>query len=198
MIWIVAIVVVGIGLLLIVPLSVDIAGAVGDEQLWARAEARWGLGLASVHVGEDAEARLSIVGVPVARFSERPRSHNGKASADWRRWAPKTRWTKLASTHRHTVGRMVRRTIEAIHAHAQVYGTLGFEDPAHTAFALMGAQQLNRIHPERFRLDLHDDYLDEATQLFGRFQAWMVPAEIIVVLIGWSMRRDTRRVLRGG
>ena len=193
MIWTVAILLTGIGLLLVIPWSFQMDGAFGDDALWAKAEAQWGLGLASLRLRSDSGARLSIAGVPIARVTKLPERKPTKRAATRRRY--RLSWARHAD-HRILCG-MLRRAVAALHLRLYVRGTLGLEDPSHTGWALATARQLNAAAGGRVNVDLRDNFLDETSQLFGRVRAWVLPAEIVWVVVGWFVHPDTRRVLHG-
>ncbi len=194
---VVAIVLLAVGLVLFMPLSFDASGAVGDESVRAEAEARWGPGLAALRFHSDVGVVVSVAGMPVARMTKLPTLRSETKRRQRRRSVSSTGLFRMAGSDKRGFCRMLRRAIAALHPRLHVHGTLGLEDPFHTAMALVAAQRWNVVTNDRAHLDLRDDFLDETTQLFGRIRGWLVPAELIWVVAGWAVRSDGRRVRRG-
>jgi len=90
---------------------------------------------------------------------------------------------------------MASRGLRALHPHLYIGGTVGFGDPSETVLLLSATRELDRRVSDRIELDIYDDFLEDTTQLSGRMGAWVMPAEVALVLLVWLVRADTRRVL---
>ena len=132
-------------------------------------------------------------GVPVARLTALPEHTPTKPAATRKA----SRLTQALRADQRILRGMLRRAVNAFHLRLYVRGTLGLEDPSHTARALTAARQLNAAAGERVNVDLRDNFVDETSQLFGKIRAWVLPAEIVWVVVGWFVHPDTRRVLHG-
>ena len=180
---------------LLVPIHARADGALGEDELWGAAELRWGHGIARIRVRSEGGGRVYLLGIPVFAFSSvsKPREDAKKSK---RKKPRRPRAMRLVAQDPRVVARMMRRGFRALHAEIYVGGTLGLGDPADTATLFTALRQIDLRATDRLRLDLHDDFLNETTQLFGRVSAWTVPAEVGLILLAWVIRSDTRQVLR--
>jgi hypothetical protein len=182
--------------LLLMPITVRAHGAAGEEELWGIAELSWGRGLATVRVGPEPRGRLYLLGIPVYRsgslLDREDKDKKKKKKVAGRAGGLK----RIAAVEGRVALRMASRAIRALHPCLYIGGTVGLADPGNTALMLSAVRRIDELAGERVRLDLRDDYLEDTTQLHGRMGAWIVPAELGLVLLVWMLRSDTRRVLR--
>ncbi len=206
--WIVvAVFLICLGLLLFVPWSFEARSAVGEDELWGKVEVRWGRALAVASLRSDVGSNLrsktrlivSILGARVLDQRTLPRTKKPakktKVQQLSRRFAIAR--MKAVSAEPRAALRMLVQSVSVFHPRLHVSGTLGFGDPSRTATFHAAGHGLTTLTSNRIRFELADDYLSDTTQLFARFQAWMVPAGILWLVFGWVARPDTRRILRG-
>ena len=199
-----------LGVLVVVPLEVRVAGAVAEESLEGRVVGRWGWGLIGVRATSAGGAGLYLVGVRIWRFSlsrtpqEREKRRQEKrakreSKREKRRAEAGERASRAArlgwvKAHRRWLWRVGVRAVSALRLRLRVQGTLGLDDPADTftLFELLG--ELGRL--PGVELDLQRDYLDESleldVELSGR--VWL----LAWVGVGLSMlvKPETWRALR--
>ncbi len=188
-----------IAAVLFVPISVRAEVDAGENVLSGGAELRWGHSIAMVRVSSEAVARFYLFGV---RLYSMPVTFDGKDETKIKK--KKRRKKRMGPNLRQLLGdgrpilvKMIARGARAFHPHLYIDGTIGLGDPGNTALLLMAARQIDSLVTDRVVLNLRDDYLEDTTQLVGHFNAWIVPTEVVLILLIWLVRSDTRRVLRG-
>lgn len=193
-----------VAVILFVPICVRMSGAAGEDELWGVAELRWGHSIAMARIGTETGGRVYLFGLPVFRLpafsksSEEKRKKKRKSKSKNKRNKPKgSTLAQLWHNGRRVMPPMVARGLRALHPHLYVGGTVGLGDPASAGLMLTSVHQIDHLITDRVKIDIRDDFLEDSTQLFGRLRAWIVPAEIALVLIVWMVRSDTRRMLLG-
>ena len=181
-----------VAVVLLVPISARADGALGEDELWGVAELRWGHSIAMVRVGSEVGGQLYLFGIPLFRL---PAISKPGEDEKKKRKGPKL--GRLLSQDPRVLASMMARGLRALHPQLHIGGTVGLGDPADTAFMLTAVRRIDLLVTDRIELDLRDDLLEDTTQLFGRMRAWMIPAEIGLILLLWVIRSESRQVLRG-
>lgn len=96
--------------------------------------------------------------------------------------------------HRRTLLRMLARFARALHLRLRVNGTLGLDDPAHTAALAAALAQLGRVPGVVLEVEL--DWLEEAVEGEAEASARVWVPELLAVAAALWMRRANRVAVR--
>jgi hypothetical protein len=178
-------------LLVLVPLHARAAGRVTLSGWSGWAELRWGFGLLKVRLDRERGAGLYLVGLRIYRLRRRPqRPKKPREKKQGAGFGENLRWFLR---HRATLIRLVRRLLRALHLRARLEGVAGLGDPTDTALLFQGIWALKG---RRLELRITPDWLDENLALQGTARSWVWPAELLGVLLGAYLRKETRTALR--
>lgn len=171
--------------LLLVPLHLEAAGQIDEDDTTGQARVRWGWWLVVLRADMRRGVRLQVVGVPVWRL-RRLQVPEKKAKKPRRLRRFSLRGGLAGLRHRRVVLRLVRTVWRAIPVRGRVVGTIGLRDPAQTAVLFGVLDSVTRRAPS---LDIRPDWLDPAVSLAGSIRIHIWPPRILAALL-WMMLRD--------
>jgi hypothetical protein len=186
------VIIIGILILLIVPWRIRLNGWVDDQEGVAYcASLDWGLILLTVTKTMGRALELSILGLPVAHFSEFPKAKKKK----------KKKKTSLAKAgvmkhHRQTVSYILGRTARAVILKGHLKGRIGLSDPADTAL-IDFFLRLVRQPSERFKLALTCVYDEEVVHIHANLRATLIIGYLLLTAGMLLLERPTRMMLHG-
>lgn len=187
-----------IALVLLVPLSARVEGAIGDDVVDWSARVAWGLVL--VVWRADGEGMvLRVLGVPLVRRRwgearpERPRRRRRTEAAREPRRRRGVRWLLR---RRRLLAALVRRYVRTLHPRGRVAGVIGLSEPEQTATLQLVLRALEERLPAG-AIEVEVDWVDEVVDVHGRLGGWVWPLEV-AALTTWLLVIDRRtwRALR--
>lgn len=185
---------IGILILLVVPWRIRLNGWIDDQSGVAySASLDWGLIVLTVTKTMGRALELSVLGLPVAHFSEFPKTKKKKKKKRKKLSLVKTGAVKR---HRQTIRRILGRTARAVILKGRLKGRIGLSDPADTAlvdFFLRLAKQPS----ERFKLALTCVYDEEIVHIHANLRATLIVGYLLLTAGLLLLERPTRMMLRG-
>jgi len=191
-------------LVLVAPISVSARGEIDAEAFHASyiARVRWALGLVGLDLASGARPTLRVLGVPVARISERREGSSPRRQKDKGKDAkaqddtPSGPGLVWLFRQRRELWRLVLRLVSTLHLRGRVSGAVGMPEPDDTVWLALALNQLDQRLPAG-TLDVDVDYSDAVMDLEGRLTSWAVPAHVIAVGLALYFFSDLGRALRG-
>lgn len=181
-------------LLLAMPLHLEAQGAVGEDHLEGRVQARWGWLLLRLRADAVTGVDLRVLGLRVWRLRSWKRSRDDNDDDDDDRPdEPRRRGRRGPSTrqiwpHRKGLARLVRAVLSAIPVRGHLFGTIGLSDPADTAM-VFGIIDGIAERSHAIDVDIGPDWVDETVDLDGAIGVRLWPAHVLMAL-GWQLIRD--------
>ncbi len=208
-----------LALLLLMPISYRVRGAVDDEGLsaeeclWWHGGVRWAFGAVSLHAGPRTELMVRVFGVRVWRGSisghnddemteaKRDKRAAKKAKKDAKKAAKKhakkrasydsgQQWERL-----HVWLEILGRYAGALHLSGHAEGVIGMPYPDQTATVHQVLVTLDRTLPVDLS-ELEVDWIQESLFVEGQVRGWVWPLELVWVSLRVFLRADTRRAIR--
>lgn len=202
-----------LGLLLIVPVQLRLAGEVDDEEgAWWHARFAWGFVLFAFEAGPEGGV-VRLLGLRVwsgpLGSDEDPEK---KAAKDAKREEKRAKKKAKKRDKRDKKGQGERglvwflfrwrllfwifgRFVRAFHIHGRVQGVIGLPDPDQTAQVHRVLVAADAILPEGF-VDVDVDWVDEIIALRGQMGAWVCPIQVLWIGATLLLSGETRRALR--
>lgn len=200
-----------IGLVLVLPLSVQARGAVSASALTATygLKVRWAFGALGLHVDPSGQA-IRLFGFRVWRSNNNKKSEK-KDPEKRARHVRKVRKVRRARKgkrsrnngplwfwqHRDELLQTLLRLLSTLHLRGRVEGLVGLEEPDDTIWLALAIHAVSDRLPEG-TLALDVDYADLALEVEGRISAWAVPLHVVAVgLFLLTFDRTTRHAVFG-
>ncbi len=186
------IIIIGILILLIVPWRIRLNGWVDDQEGVAySASLDWGLIVLTVTKTMGRAFELSILGLPVAHFSEFPKATKKKKKKK------KSSLTKagVMKRHRQTISHILGRTARAVILKGHLKGRIGLSDPADTALIDFFLRLVSQPS-ERFKLALTCVYDEEVVYIHANLGATLIIGNLLLAAGMLLLERQTRMMLR--
>lgn len=197
-----------IGLLLVMPLSVQARGAVSASALTATygLKVRWAFGVLGLDL-DPAGQVFRLFGFKVWRsnISKEPKKKDPRKRARKVRKVRRARKGKRSRNngplwfwqHRDELLQTLLRLLSTLHLRGRVEGLVGLEEPDDTIWLALAIHAVSDRLPEG-TLALDVDYADLALEVEGRISAWAVPLHVAAVGLALiTFDRTTRHAVFG-
>lgn len=197
-----------IGLVLVMPLSVQARGAVSASALTATfgLKVRWAFGALGLDVDRSGQV-FRLFGIKVWRSSNRNKTEkkNPRERARQVRRVRRDRKKKRARNngplwfwhHRDELLKTLLRLLSTLHLRGRVEGLVGLEEPDDTIWLALAIHAVSDRLPEG-TLALDVDYADLTLEVEGRLSAWVVPLHLAAVGLALiTLNRTTRHAVFG-
>lgn len=197
-----------IGLVLVMPLSVQARGSVSASALTATfgLKVRWAFGVLGLDVDPTGQV-VRLFGFRVWRSNTQKRSEkkDPKERARKVRKVRRGRKNKRSRNngplwfwqHRDELLQTLLRLLSTLHLRGRVEGLVGLDEPDDTIWLALAIHAVSDRLPEG-TLALDVDYADLALEVEGRISAWAVPLQIAAVgLFLLTFDRTTRHAVFG-
>jgi hypothetical protein len=187
------VILIGILILLTVPWRIRLNGWVDDQKGVAySASLDWGLKVLQIAKTMGRALELSILGLPVARFSGFPKSKKKQK---------KEKKTSRAiagviNRHRQAIIQILVRMARAVFLKGHLVGRIGLPDPADTALIALFSH-LVRQPSERFKMALTCVYDEEVVHIHANLHATLLIGYLLLTAGMLLLERPTRMMLRG-
>lgn len=196
-----------LGLVLVMPLSVQARGAVSASALTATfgLKVRWAFGALGFDVDPSGQV-FRVFGLKVWRSSTRKKSEK-KNPRERARQVRKVRDRKSKRArhngplwfwhHRDELLQTLLRLLSTLHLRGRVEGLVGLEEPDDTIWLALAIHAVSDRLPEG-TLALDVDYADLTLEVEGRLSAWVVPLHLAAVGLALiTLNRTTRHAVFG-
>lgn len=197
-----------LGLVLVMPLSVQARGAVSASALTATfgLKVRWAFGALGLDVDPSGHV-FRLFGLKVWRSSTRKKTEkkNPRERARQVRKVRRDRKNKRARNngplwfwhHRDELLKTLLRLLSTLHLRGRVEGLVGLEEPDDTIWLALAIHAVSDRLPEG-TLALDVDYADLTLEVEGRLSAWVVPLHLAAVGLALiTLNRTTRHAVFG-
>ena len=187
------IIIIGILILLIVPWRIRLNGWVDDQEGVAySASLDWGLIVITVTKTMGRALELSILGLPVAHFSEIPKATKKKQKKKKKSSLAKA---GVMKSHHQTIRHILGRTARAVILKGHLKGRIGLSDPADTALIDFFLRLVSQPS-ERFKLALTCVYDEEVVYIHANLGATLIIGNLLLAAGMLLLERQTRMMLR--
>jgi hypothetical protein len=187
---------IGILVLLTVPWRIRFNGWVDNQEGVAYAASLdWGLVVVQLAKTMDRALELSILGLPVARFSEFPKPKRKKKKKE-KKASPAKAGVLLR--HRQTMIHILGCMARAALIKGYLVGRIGLSDPADTAVVALFSGLVRQLQPsDHFNLDLTYVYDEEVVRVHANLRATLVIGYLLLTAGLLLLEKPTRMMLRG-
>lgn len=200
-----------LGLVLVMPLSVQAQGAVSASAFTATfgLKVRWAFGALGLDVDPSGQV-FRLFGIKVWRSSTRNKTEkkNPRERARQVRKVRKVRRDRKKKRsrnngplwfwhHRDELLQTLLRLLSTLHLRGRVEGLVGLEEPDDTIWLALAIHAVSDRLPEG-TLALDVDYADLTLEVEGRLSAWVVPLHVAAVGLALiTLNRTTRHAVFG-
>lgn len=197
-----------VGLIVVMPLSVQARGSVSASALTATfgLKVRWAFGVLGLDLDPSGQV-IRLFGLQVWRSKSSEKAEKKDPKKGARKVAKVRRARKNRRSrnngplwfwqHRDELLQTLLRLLSTLHLRGRVEGLVGLEEPDDTIWLALAIHAVSDRLPEG-TLALDVDYTDLALEVEGRLSAWAVPLHVAVVgLLLLIFDRTTRHAVFG-